>query len=66
MRLSLRQLQIFVAVAEHGGTATAAQAIALSQSATSAALKAGCCCRRRVKCWTLPPPSSANSSRPKD
>ncbi len=39
MRLSLRQLQIFVAVAEHGGTATAAQAIALSQSATSAALK---------------------------
>ena len=37
-RLSLRQLQIFCGVAESGTTAAAAEAIALSQSATSAAL----------------------------
>jgi DNA-binding transcriptional LysR family regulator len=37
-KLSLRQLHIFLAVAEHGSTAAAADAIALSQSATSAAL----------------------------
>ncbi len=38
LKLSLRQLQIFVAVVEHGSTSAAADAIALSQSATSAAL----------------------------
>ncbi|CAN5884569.1 LysR family transcriptional regulator [soil metagenome] len=38
IRLSLRQLQIFLAVADCGSTATAAAAVALSQSATSAAL----------------------------
>ena len=38
MKLTLRQLEVFVAVAEHGGTTAAAGAIALSQSATSAAL----------------------------
>lgn len=38
MRLSLRQLQIFLAVADHGSTAAAASTVALSQSATSAAL----------------------------
>lgn len=38
MRLTLRQLQIFVAVAEHGSTNAAAAQIPLSQSATSAAL----------------------------
>ena len=38
MKLTLRQLEVFVAVAEHGGTTGAAAAIALSQSATSAAL----------------------------
>ncbi|WKB55590.1 LysR substrate-binding domain-containing protein [Eleftheria terrae] len=38
LRLTLRQLQIFVAVARHGSTAAAAQQIALSQSATSAAV----------------------------
>ncbi|MDA8224560.1 MAG: LysR family transcriptional regulator [Betaproteobacteria bacterium] len=38
LRLSLRQLQIFIAVVEHGSTSAAAEAIALSQSATSAAL----------------------------
>ena len=37
-RLSLRQLQIFRAVAEHGGTTQAAEAVSLSQSATSAAI----------------------------
>jgi DNA-binding transcriptional LysR family regulator len=37
-RLTLRQLQIFVAVAESGGTTTGALALSLSQSATSAAL----------------------------
>ena len=37
-KLSLRQLQIFLAVAEHGSTAAAADSIALSQSATSASL----------------------------
>jgi DNA-binding transcriptional LysR family regulator len=38
MRLTLRQLQIFVAVCRAGSTAGAADLIALSQSATSAAL----------------------------
>lgn len=37
-RLTLRQLQIFVAIANSGGTTAGANAIALSQSATSAAL----------------------------
>lgn len=39
MQITLRQLQIFTAVALSGSTAAAAQNIALSQSATSAALK---------------------------
>jgi DNA-binding transcriptional LysR family regulator len=38
MRLTLRQLGIFTAVAETGSTTAAAQRVALSQSATSAAL----------------------------
>ncbi|QHJ01012.1 LysR family transcriptional regulator [Xylophilus rhododendri] len=38
MRLSLRQLQIFIAVADTGSTSAAGQRIALSQSATSGAL----------------------------
>jgi DNA-binding transcriptional LysR family regulator len=38
MRITLRQLAIFTAVADAGSTASAAQRIALSQSATSAAL----------------------------
>ncbi|HBK46955.1 MAG TPA: LysR family transcriptional regulator [Xanthomonadaceae bacterium] len=38
MRLTLRQLQIFSAIAEHGSTTAAAARIPLSQSATSAAL----------------------------
>lgn len=38
LRLTLRQLQIFAAVARAGSTAGAARAISLSQSATSAAL----------------------------
>lgn len=38
MRLTLRQLQIFIAVARTGSTTAAAKEIALSQSATSAAL----------------------------
>jgi DNA-binding transcriptional LysR family regulator len=38
LRLSLRQLQIFAAVARHGSTAAASTRIALSQSATSAAV----------------------------
>ncbi|KAF1053840.1 MAG: HTH-type transcriptional activator CmpR [Stenotrophomonas maltophilia] len=38
MSLSFRQLQIFCAVARHGSTSAAAEAIALSQSATSASL----------------------------
>ncbi|KXU36130.1 transcriptional regulator [Ventosimonas gracilis] len=38
LRLTLRQLQSFVAVARQGSTSGAAQATALSQSATSAAL----------------------------
>jgi DNA-binding transcriptional LysR family regulator len=38
LRLTLRQLQIFRVVAESGSTAAAADAIALSQSATSAAI----------------------------
>jgi DNA-binding transcriptional LysR family regulator len=37
-RLTLRQLQIFQCVAEQGSTAAAARAVALSQSATSAAI----------------------------
>lgn len=39
MQITLRQLQIFTAVASSGSTAAAAQSIALSQSATSSALK---------------------------
>lgn len=39
MQVTLRQLRIFVAIAEEGSTKAAAQQIALSQSATSAALK---------------------------
>ena len=38
MRLTFRQLQIFIAVAQSGSTVAAAQAIALSQSATSGAI----------------------------
>ncbi len=38
MRLTLRQLQIFLAIGRAGGTAAAADLVALSQSATSAAL----------------------------
>jgi DNA-binding transcriptional LysR family regulator len=38
MRLTLRQLQIFIAIGETGGTTMAAERIALSQSAVSAAL----------------------------
>ena len=38
MRISLRQLQIFVAVAESGSTTAAAELVALSQSAASAGL----------------------------
>jgi len=38
MRLTLRQLQLFCAVARTGSTTAAAEAVALSQSATSAAL----------------------------
>ena len=39
MRLTLRQLTIFVAVADAGSTSAAGEQIALSQSATSGALK---------------------------
>ena len=39
MRLTLRQLHIFVAVSDTGSTTAGGDAIALSQSATSAALK---------------------------
>ena len=38
MRLTLRQFQIFVAVADTGSTTAAAESVALSQSATSNAL----------------------------
>jgi DNA-binding transcriptional LysR family regulator len=38
MRLTLRQLQIFTAIGQTGGTTTAAESISLSQSAVSAAL----------------------------
>jgi DNA-binding transcriptional LysR family regulator len=38
LRVNLRQLQIFVAIVAHGSTSSAADTIALSQSATSAAL----------------------------
>jgi len=38
MRLTLRQLEIFVAIAQSGSTTAASNQIALSQSATSAAL----------------------------
>lgn len=39
MHLTLRQLEIFVAVAEYGSTQAASEQISLSQSATSGALK---------------------------
>jgi len=39
MRLTLRQLQVFLAIADHGTTGAAGQAVALSQSASSAALQ---------------------------
>jgi len=39
LHLSLRQLQVFTAVARSGSTTAASEAIALSQSATSSALK---------------------------
>ncbi|NVL31465.1 LysR family transcriptional regulator [Pseudomonas syringae pv. actinidiae] len=38
MRLNLRQLQIFCAITRFGSTTSAGNALALSQSATSAAL----------------------------
>ena len=38
MRLTLRQLQIFLAIAQSGTTTAAAETVSLSQSATSAAL----------------------------
>jgi DNA-binding transcriptional LysR family regulator len=38
VRLTLRQLHIFVAIAQSGSTTAAAECVALSQSATSAAL----------------------------
>jgi DNA-binding transcriptional LysR family regulator len=38
MKLSLRQLHLFCAITEHGSTTSAATAVALSQSAVSAAL----------------------------
>lgn len=39
MRVTLRQLQIFRAIALSGSTTAAAQSVPLSQSAASAALK---------------------------
>ena len=39
MRLTLRQLLIFTAVADTGSTTAAGERVALSQSATSGALK---------------------------
>lgn len=39
MKLTLRQLRVFAAIADAGGTTAAAERIALSQSATSAALQ---------------------------
>ncbi|RZT41656.1 LysR family transcriptional regulator [Cupriavidus agavae] len=38
LRLTLRQLQVFVAVVRHGSTMAAAEALAMSQSAVSASL----------------------------
>lgn len=38
LRLTLRQLQVFVAVAQHGSTTAAAESLAMSQSAVSASL----------------------------
>jgi len=38
MRITLRQLEVFAAVADAGSTTAAGQHVALSQSATSAAL----------------------------
>lgn len=38
LRLTLRQLSVFVAVVQHGSTTAAAEALAMSQSAVSAAL----------------------------
>ena len=40
LRYSLRQLEVFTAIADHGTTAAAAEALAMSQSAVSAALNA--------------------------
>ena len=39
LHLTLRQFEIFCAVAQSGTTVAAAEAVALSQSATSAALQ---------------------------
>ncbi|ODV42791.1 LysR family transcriptional regulator [Cupriavidus sp. UYMMa02A] len=38
LRLTLRQLQVFVSVAQHGSTVAASEALAMSQSAVSASL----------------------------
>jgi DNA-binding transcriptional LysR family regulator len=38
MKLTLRQLEVFLAVAQHGNVSRAAEALSLSQSATSASL----------------------------
>ena len=38
MKISLRQLQIFIAISKSGSTSAAADLVALSQSATSASL----------------------------
>ena len=40
LHLTLRQVEIFCAVAQSGSTVAAAQAVSLSQSATSAAVLA--------------------------
>ena len=38
MKLTLRQLEVFLSVAQHGNVSRAAEALSLSQSATSASL----------------------------